>query len=882
MDARDRGVPISADQLLSSNRRQVVLLGEPGSGKTTLARYFAVKLARGEAGDLGLPSGEDWFPILIYLRDWAKNSERSLITQLETFAKDTLHVDDLPEGFFQHYLDGRSLILLDGLDEVIDAAIRKDLVEKLECALGKSDRNAAIITSRPWGYRRDYFDFAHFELERFDDTRIDRFIENWYRSRFESEADARTMIANLQESLEKNDRVRQLVRNPLLLTIVVLIHRYQDDLPKRRHQLYDRAVNTLLKSWDRTAKGLGEQQKNFFKVLDIDDDLRRVMSFLARWIHEQYETKTSEGGTIVREADLLRQLSAIIRDDYDIKPHKAEEEAKRFVEFIRDRAGLINEYGRGLYGFVHKTFQEYLTAEAIQSEVRERYDFDMLLTFIKERLHKQHWREVILLLVSQQEGKSAIEAVKTIWKAGSEYESWLHRDLLLAGECLTEDPPRLRKADQPMVGEILDELVDLAASNEEFVGSRSRQRAVNLLHRLRNTQCQDEALEKIKGKKDKIDRWELYEYRCYLGEKKEVITELLNLLQELDSEVRARAAFALGILGKNFIEVQQALLLTLEDRDAEVRERTAFALGLLGNISSEIWQNSLQLLQTPNPDIRRSIILGLTYSGLTSLEVKAALHPLLQDLDLEVRVTVLNVLERLGHNFSDVRSILLPLLQNSNSEMRIFAVFGLGKLNLISSEVKIALLPLLQDSDLGVRHVVASTLLRTGQSSPEIQQILFDSLQHLEGGFRLQVALELGLFDQNSSELMATLFSSIQDPDASVRKNAASALGQLELDSDEVKIALLSLLQNPDASVRLNAAQALCLLKQNSLDVWRVLFSSLQNPEREISRSATEALEKVGKSSPAVLPELVQWMRKQPPNAELGYAIDVLGSILEG
>jgi predicted NACHT family NTPase len=97
----DRGQPESAHQLLTAQRRKVVLLGEPGSGKTTLLRYFAVKVAQGESADIGLSQNENWFPILIYLRDWAKESERSLIEQLEHFATNTLHIE-LPKGFYQY------------------------------------------------------------------------------------------------------------------------------------------------------------------------------------------------------------------------------------------------------------------------------------------------------------------------------------------------------------------------------------------------------------------------------------------------------------------------------------------------------------------------------------------------------------------------------------------------------------------------------------------------------------------------------------------------------------------------------------------------------------------------------------------------------------
>jgi predicted NACHT family NTPase len=236
-------------------------------------------------------------------------------------------------------LENQALILLDGLDEVIDETTRSKLVEKIEYALEDKAHNSIVITSRPWGYQRDYFrteTFPHFELAQFNDNQIIEFVQKWYESRTEDVLESREMISNLHESLASNNRVSQLVKNPLLLTIVALIHRYQDDLPKRRYELYDKAVSTLLRSWDRKAKGLREQQRDTFKVLDIDDDLRRVMSLLAKWIHEQYATKTQEGGTIIRESDLLGQLSSIIQNDYSVRPHKADEEAKRFVEFIRD------------------------------------------------------------------------------------------------------------------------------------------------------------------------------------------------------------------------------------------------------------------------------------------------------------------------------------------------------------------------------------------------------------------------------------------------------------------------------------------------------------------------------------------------------------------
>ncbi|NEO92991.1 MAG: signal transduction protein, partial [Moorea sp. SIO3G5] len=102
-----------ADQLLSQNQsRRVVILGAPGSGKTTLMSYFAVMLAQSKAEDLGLDGAPDWLPILIRIRDLARHPDKSIIDYARMFAEKRIAVNTLPEGFFEHWLsDGRALIL---------------------------------------------------------------------------------------------------------------------------------------------------------------------------------------------------------------------------------------------------------------------------------------------------------------------------------------------------------------------------------------------------------------------------------------------------------------------------------------------------------------------------------------------------------------------------------------------------------------------------------------------------------------------------------------------------------------------------------------------------------------------------------------------------
>ena len=127
-----------ASQLLNQNKsNKFVLLGAPGSGKTTLLSFFAVMLAQNAPEKLGWDSEIDCLPILIKIRDFARLSDINLLDYARQFAEKTMSVKPLPEGFFEYWLaDGRAMILLDGLDEVVEESKRYAVVQQIENFLG--------------------------------------------------------------------------------------------------------------------------------------------------------------------------------------------------------------------------------------------------------------------------------------------------------------------------------------------------------------------------------------------------------------------------------------------------------------------------------------------------------------------------------------------------------------------------------------------------------------------------------------------------------------------------------------------------------------------------------------------------------------------------
>jgi HEAT repeat protein len=821
---RDRSAPrIPAQKIINLAQKKAVVLGAPGSGKTMLASYFALMLcetAQSDQTQIGLEKDADYLPVVVRIRDWILSAGMGLLEYLRSNAEASLACKELPTGFFEHWLErGRALILLDGLDEVVDEAQRRKVAEQIETFLHQYQNNPAIITSRPAGYRWDFFnldEFPHYTLESFDDKQVETFIDHWYDNRVKNKAQADRLKADLQKALARNERIRLLAKNPLLLTIITLIHRYQVELPRRRCDLYEIAVKTLLTQWD-----LGKEIKWDKDTLHYlkQDDLLYLLKKLAYWIHSKGSVGETEGGTLIKKNDLIEQLRKEIQTRKKCEFDEAEEEAKRFIEFIRKRTGLLNEQGRERYAFVHKTFQEYLTAEEIYSRHKREDNTEIIWSHFRDRLHYQHWREVLLLLVSKLEGNQARKAIQTVLDAKSEYEQWLHRDLLFAGWCLTEDPPELKMVAEDWVGEILDRLVDLEVAKFDRIGNKIRAEVARILHCFGETTVEQDVWAKLQAQGDRIDRFRLLEFQAALGQEAEVISELLSLLSNGVSDVRYRAAVALGQLGTANPEVKKGLSSLLTDSVLTVRYGGAEALNRLGYNSPEV------------------------VNGLLSL---------IAHDDISARFLVVDNFAGMENTPSEVFDYLLSSLSDENCLARSCAVTSLGRLGNNSPEVINGLLSLIKDDDIFVRFRVAEALGLLGDNSPEV----INGLRTLLG-------------DEKA------LVRSVAESSLVQLRNISPEAVNPEVVND-----LLSLIGNDDSSVRFRVAEALGLLGNTSQKVINGLLTLLGDNNSFVRSGSAKALDKLAKTSDTILPEVVQWLEQNRNEDVMGSAIDCLWSIV--
>ncbi len=379
-----------------------VVLGDPGSGKTTLCRFASVALT-GAASIEGLDVAEDVLPLFLpfreYVRERRENKKLSIIDFLTEQAGAQLQVN-VSESFLQEALDdGRAILLLDGLDEVGSVAERESMRGSIQGFCGQYPKVAALLTSRIAGYNEAPLSqegadaFMHLTIVPFDHDDLRQFVTHWYAAREPTDPLARDRgVADLQAVLDAGPHVRELARNPMLATLVALVHRYEAHLPGERAALYDICVKTFLDTWP-------EARRKTFQ--EIDSRLQRV--YLETLAYRMQCSRSHDYRDVtVERAQLIDDLIEILsrHEGSSASPEETRGLVERWVQFLEKGSGLLVEQRPGVFSFFHLSLMEYLAARGLnQAEIPE--------DTLAERFDNPVWREVCLLAVGDRATEKA-------------------------------------------------------------------------------------------------------------------------------------------------------------------------------------------------------------------------------------------------------------------------------------------------------------------------------------------------------------------------------------------------------------------------------------------------------------------------------------------
>ncbi len=255
---------------------QLVLLGDPGSGKSSLLRYLALQWARLEAPAARYTQP---LPLVIELRDYSRwdcangKSFPKYLHEASTWNR-------LNQQTLNHLLQQacRVVLLLDGLDEVFDPVLREQVVNDIHRFSNNYPGTRVVVTSRVVGYQskrlRDA-GFRHFMLQDLGENQIGDFLDKWHDVTFDKKEEGESKHKRLRKAIDDSKPIAMLAGNPLLLTMMAILNRHQE-LPRDRVDLYQQATRVLLQQWD-TERALED-----YPELRGEVDLRAKNAILRR------------------------------------------------------------------------------------------------------------------------------------------------------------------------------------------------------------------------------------------------------------------------------------------------------------------------------------------------------------------------------------------------------------------------------------------------------------------------------------------------------------------------------------------------------------------------------------------------------------------------
>jgi energy-coupling factor transporter ATP-binding protein EcfA2 len=328
--------------------RQILVVGAPGSGKSTLLSYLAIRMAAGQVSQ-ETRWNNDPLPLMVRVR--------ALKSPALTPSNLASHLGCDEELVTLALTRQKAALFVDGLDEA-PPALRERLIDSLHRFVRRYPKVQVVATSRPTGSPGEVEKRLHglqpFRLVDLARDEVDTFIDKWClaaemsvrREPAEAEKEARVAAADLKRRLAASYSVQRIASNPLLVTILCVVHRFLGkSIPEHRVTLYEKCTDALLYEWDRAKF----EEGSAIGLLDAPAK-RRLLMEVARRVHEEHAAEISEHDVIRHFAETLPNLGRPATD------------AKQIIAEIRDRSGLLVERRPGFFAFSHLTFQEYLCA----------------------------------------------------------------------------------------------------------------------------------------------------------------------------------------------------------------------------------------------------------------------------------------------------------------------------------------------------------------------------------------------------------------------------------------------------------------------------------------------------------------------------------------
>lgn len=391
IDKNIRTTNCTITKLINSTDEHIILLGQPGAGKTTTIKRIVQNL-------ITYPEkSKHQFPILIRLRELDNLKDEltveniltskileilgidinltfdkkdiDTVNEIKKFIQKDKVIKKLMEGkkfnnniesilqsaanlillntkeqkrlfniYVAELIDSLNiLILLDGFDE-LKLGFKHSVIKEFTNLSYQLSKSRIILTSRIGEIEKDIQNTIVYEVAPLSKNQIQKFIHKWV----EDDLKAETFYKQLSKSTYSDTAMR-----PLTLAHLCAIYDRYNRIPDKPKSAYDKILNLLLEEWD-AQRGINRTSKysNFSTF-----EKKEFLSNLAYILSTCYQTT-------VFNRNILTDVYKKIYSKFNLP----EKELEKVINELESHTGIFIQTGYNNYEFSHKSLQEYLTA----------------------------------------------------------------------------------------------------------------------------------------------------------------------------------------------------------------------------------------------------------------------------------------------------------------------------------------------------------------------------------------------------------------------------------------------------------------------------------------------------------------------------------------
>lgn len=355
--------------------RKLLVVGDPGSGKSTFLKRVAFQLCNEYA--TGGP-----LPLLIeaaVFSNYVSQQYEHRLGPADPASPQWIPVflgaqcDEKNRGLGADYLRavltaGSCHVLIDGLDETPDESSRQRLTKLIREAAAAFDRCRFTVTSRPAG-KIPINGFEEALIADLEPEAILVFLAKLAKQLYsDDENGERTFREDLEAAVNGRLEIRRMTRNPVMLTALAVLQHNNVKLPEKRVDLYGSILDWLAKQRAKAGR------------MPASDCLLRLRELAL-------EMQNHEAGR-------QKQVPLAWAAERVAKRFTNRDAAERFLRSEQAHSGIVVSRGNEI-AFWHLTFQEFLAALEIAGW--EDADQFRLLLGSSPKIYQPEWRETMLL-----------------------------------------------------------------------------------------------------------------------------------------------------------------------------------------------------------------------------------------------------------------------------------------------------------------------------------------------------------------------------------------------------------------------------------------------------------------------------------------------------